>query len=66
VVFGEASVDAIGPEADEGEQAGLPPSYWQACRLAEQGQYDEARRIYSELTGRLIASIDPLLNRYST
>ena len=29
----------------------LPADYWQACRLAEQGQYDEARRLYDEVEG---------------
>src|SRR4051794_1121278 len=45
---GEASVAAIGAEANEAE-AGLPAGYWQACRLAQQRQYDEARRLYAEL-----------------
>ena len=41
---------ASAPEANEAE-AGLPPSYWQACRLAKEGQYDDARRLYAELEG---------------
>jgi glycosyltransferase involved in cell wall biosynthesis/predicted O-methyltransferase YrrM len=27
----------------------LPAEYWEACRLAQQGDYDEARRLYGEL-----------------
>jgi glycosyltransferase involved in cell wall biosynthesis len=30
-------------------EAGLPPDYWHACKLAEQGKYDEARQLYSKL-----------------
>jgi len=41
---------AVGVEPDEAEN-GLPADYWQACRLAEQGQYDDARRMYVELEG---------------
>jgi glycosyltransferase involved in cell wall biosynthesis len=35
-------------EPDVAEDA-PPEGYWQACRLAEQGRYDEARRLYAEL-----------------
>src|ERR1019366_2410324 len=37
------------PEAEDQTEAGLPRDYWQACKLAEQGQYDEARGLYSKL-----------------
>ncbi len=40
----------IGVEPDEAEE-GLPAEYWQVCRLAEQGRYDEARRRYDGLEG---------------
>jgi glycosyltransferase involved in cell wall biosynthesis len=40
--------------------AGLPPGYWQACRLAEEGRYDEARRLYAELDAAT-AEDDPRL-----
>jgi tetratricopeptide (TPR) repeat protein len=43
-------------------EAGPPPEYWQACKLAEQGKYDEARQLYSKLehsgaAGRLGAMV---------
>jgi glycosyltransferase involved in cell wall biosynthesis len=38
----------VGVEPDEAEAA-LPEGYWRACRLVEQGQYEDARRIYAEL-----------------
>jgi glycosyltransferase involved in cell wall biosynthesis len=38
----------VGIEPEEPE-AGLPDLYWQACRLAAEGQYDEAVRLYGEL-----------------
>ncbi len=41
---------AIGVEAKKAE-GGLPADYWQSCRLAKEGQYDEARRLYGELEG---------------
>ena len=47
---GEASRMAIGVEAKKAE-GGLPADYSQACRLAEHGQYNEARRLYRELEG---------------
>ena len=47
---GEASRMAIGVEAEKAE-GGLPADYWQACRLAQQGRRDEARRLYRELEG---------------
>jgi hypothetical protein len=31
------------------EPGGLPHGYWQACRLAQEGKIDEARRLYAEL-----------------
>ncbi len=40
----------VGVEPDEAE-AGLPDGYWQACRLAEQGHFDDARRLYDEVEG---------------
>ena len=44
-----ASMRVISAEPDEAKATTLPEAYWQACRLAEQGQYDDARRLYSEL-----------------
>jgi glycosyltransferase involved in cell wall biosynthesis len=38
---------SLGAQDQTGD--GLPRDYWQACRLAEQGQYDEARQLYSKL-----------------
>ncbi|HZW32276.1 MAG TPA: glycosyltransferase family 4 protein [Isosphaeraceae bacterium] len=46
---------AIGPEVNAGE-AGLPSGYWEACRLAQERQYDEARRLYAELEGAAAGS----------
>jgi hypothetical protein len=46
----------VGVEADEVE-AGLPDGYWQACRLAEQGQLDEARRLYGEIDGAATTTV---------
>ena len=43
----------VGVEPDDLE-SGLPADYWQACQLVEQGQYDEARRLYGELEGAAI------------
>ena len=40
----------VGLEPDEVE-SGLPAEYWQVCRLAEEGRYDEARRLYDGLEG---------------
>jgi hypothetical protein len=40
----------IGVEPDEAAE-GLPADYWQACRLAEQGQFDAARRLYEQVDG---------------
>ncbi len=37
------------PGAKDQTEAGLPPDYWRACRLAEQGKYEEARQLYSAL-----------------
>ncbi len=45
----------VGFEPDEAA-AGLPDGYWQACRLAGQGQYDEARRLYDEVAGSAAAT----------
>jgi glycosyltransferase involved in cell wall biosynthesis len=45
----------VGVEADDVE-AGLPDGYWQACRLVEQGQFDEARRLYGEIDGAVTAT----------
>jgi len=36
-------------DAEGRTEAGLPRDYWQACKLAEQGKYDEARQLYSKL-----------------
>jgi glycosyltransferase involved in cell wall biosynthesis len=33
------------------EHDGLPPAYREACRLAQEGKVDEARRLYAELEG---------------
>src|SRR5262245_29365293 len=30
-------------------RAGLPALYWDACELAQQGKYEEARRLYAKL-----------------
>ena len=38
----------VGVEPDDVEDV-PPDAYWQACRLAEQGEFDEARRLYAEL-----------------
>ena len=35
--------------AEDQTEGGLPRDYWQACKLAEQGKYDEARQLYSKL-----------------
>jgi tetratricopeptide (TPR) repeat protein len=35
---------------------GLPRDYWQACELAQQGNYGEARRLYSSLVHHLDGS----------
>ena len=40
----------VGVEPDEAA-GGLPADYWQACGLAEQGQYDAARRLYDQVDG---------------
>jgi tetratricopeptide (TPR) repeat protein len=37
----------VGVDPDEAGDD-LPGEYWQACRLAEQGQYEQARRLYGE------------------
>jgi glycosyltransferase involved in cell wall biosynthesis len=36
-------------EAAATREAGLPAVYWDACRLAEQGRYEEARTLYAQL-----------------
>jgi tetratricopeptide (TPR) repeat protein len=36
-------------QGEGSSNAGLPAWYRQACRLAEQGRYDDARQIYSSL-----------------
>ena len=40
----------VGVEPDQIDD-GLPADYRRACRLAEQGQYDDARRMYDEVEG---------------
>jgi hypothetical protein len=41
-----------GPPGLPPEQPELPPRYLEACRLAGQGQYDDARRLYAQLARR--------------
>jgi glycosyltransferase involved in cell wall biosynthesis len=50
-------VTTIDPETSVAE-AGLPTDYWRASRLVEQGQYDEARRLYTELDAAASAEAD--------
>ena len=45
------------PGAKDQTKAGLPPDYWQACRLAEQGQYEEARQLYSTLEHSTVGAL---------
>src|SRR5271165_1198854 len=44
---------AVGGETERAE-VGLPADYWQACRLAEKGQYDAARRLYGQVDGAVV------------
>ena len=40
---------AASPSGSNGVQADLPSGYAEACRLAEEGRYNEARQVYAEL-----------------
>jgi glycosyltransferase involved in cell wall biosynthesis len=53
-------VEAIDP-GSSGADAGLPPSYREACRLAEQGRCGEARMVYGELLESAGAEANPQL-----
>jgi glycosyltransferase involved in cell wall biosynthesis len=44
----------VGVEPDESADD-LPAEYWEACRLAEQGQFDQARRLYGEVESLAVA-----------
>jgi hypothetical protein len=44
-----APVVVAGSARSANAQPGLPPRYLEACRLAEEGEYEDARRAYGKL-----------------